>query len=153
MIYKNKLKYLRDRNNTKAIDIANYLNISKSLYSEYENETKTIPTKYLCQISNYFNCSIDYIFDFASGITYQNKKTLKDLNYKIVGERIKSIRIEKQLTQRKLGKVTGCSYGTIAGYEAGRYLISVPVLYKICKTYNISADYLLGKTDTPKYLK
>ena len=36
--------------------------------------------------------------------------------------------------------------------EKGKYLISIPFLYTICKKYNISADYLLGKIDNPKYL-
>ena len=58
-----------------------------------------------------------------------------------------------KLTQSKLADNLGCSYGTIAGYERGRYLIATPFLYQICKTYRISADYLLGKIDNPKYLK
>ena len=32
------------------------------------------------------------------------------------------------------------------------FLIATPFLYTICKKYNISADYLLGKIDNPKYL-
>ncbi len=43
--------------------------------------------------------------------------------------------------------------GTIANYELGINLIATPFLYSICKKYNISADYLLGKIDKPKYLK
>ena len=38
-------------------------------------------------------------------------------------------------------------------YEKGKTLILTSFLYTICKKYNISADYLLGKIDEPKYLK
>ena len=40
----------------------------------------------------------------------------------------------------------------ISNYESGKFLIATPFLYTICKKYNISADYLLGKIDNPKYL-
>ena len=33
---------------------------------------------------------------------------------------------------------------------AGKNIIATPFLYTICKKYNISADYLLGKTNTKK---
>ncbi len=41
----------------------------------------------------------------------------------------------------------------ITNYENGKHLIATPFLYTICSKYNISADYLLGKIDSPKYLK
>ena len=40
----------------------------------------------------------------------------------------------------------------LAKYEKGKYIIATTYLYQICKRYNISADYLLGKIDSPKYL-
>ena len=43
--------------------------------------------------------------------------------------------------------------GKITEYERGTNIIATPFLYEICKTYLISADYLLGKTDSPKYYK
>ena len=41
---------------------------------------------------------------------------------------------------------------TISKIENGHNIIATPFLYQICKKYNISADYLLGKIDSPKYL-
>ena len=75
------------------------------------------------------------------------------LNNKIIGKKLRGWRKEMRLTKKSLGNLVGCKYGTISGYETGRYLISIPVLYRICKKYNISVDYLLGKIDDPKYLK
>ena len=145
MIYKDKIRHLRDRNDLKEIELANYLNISKSLYSEYENEIKIMPIKHLNKICNYFNVSFDYIFNFTTTTQYSKANLAEDLSPKIIAQRLKKIRKEYKLTQEDLGKIVGCSYGTIAGYEIGRYLISTPILYKICKKFNISADYLLGR--------
>ena len=41
----------------------------------------------------------------------------------------------------------------LANYERGRNVIATSFLYTICTRYNISADYLLGKINNPKYLK
>ena len=152
MIYKNRLKFLRDRTNTKEKDIKAILGIGKSLYSEYENEIKIMPVKHLNLICNYFNISFDYLFGLTDKLQYSPIKK-DELNPNIIGKNLKEIRKELKLTQEKLADIVGCSFGTIAGYEIGRYIISTPVLYKICKKYHISADYLLGRTSHPKYIK
>ena len=50
--------------------------------------------------------------------------------------------------QIELANYLNTTQSVIADYERGRYLISTPFLYTICKKYNISADYLLGRIDT-----
>ena len=73
--------------------------------------------------------------------------------YKKLGKSIKSYRELRGLTQEKLAKLLNVVKGTIGNYESARALIATPFLYTICKKYNISADYILGKVDEPKYLK
>ena len=69
------------------------------------------------------------------------------------GNRLKEFRKENKLTQTKLASILNTTQSVIADYERGRYFISTPFLYTICKKYNISADYLLGRIDNPKYIK
>ena len=101
-------------------------------------------------LCNYLNISFDYILGFS--LTYESNNIIQSekLDAKLIGLNLKEFRKKQKLTQKELGKIAGCSYGTIAGYEIGRYLISIPILYKICKKYNISADYLLGRVDYQK---
>ena len=145
MIYKSRIRYLRDRHNIKEVEMAKLLNIGKSLYSEYENEIKVMPVKHLNKICNYFNVSFDYIFGFTNQLQYKKTNEFDNINPKLVGIKLKEIRKKYKLSQEVLGNIVGCSYGTIAGYEIGRYIISTPILYKICKKYNVSADYILGR--------
>ena len=151
MNYGDKLKELREVNNLKIHDISKMLNFDKDTYGKYEREYTTIPIIHLNTVCNFFHVSLDYIFSFTQNKNYQNYKN--EINFTLAGKRLKEIRKEMKLTQSKLADSLGCSYGTIAGYERGRYLIATPFLYQICKTYHISADYLLGKIDYPKYLK
>ena len=151
MMYNNKLIKLREEKNLKQYELANILNIYKGLYNQYEKEYEIIPIKHLNTLCNYFNVSFDYIFGFTNDLNYPNMS--KEIDTKKSGTRLKELRKEHKITQTILSDELNCSYGTIAGYEIGRYLIATPFLYTICKKYHISADYLLGKIDSPKYLK
>ena len=152
MIYKDTLMKLREEKFLKQYEVAKILGIYKGLYNQYENEYEIIPLKHLNTLCNYFNVSFDYLFEFTAE---KNYKTIdnREINLLISGTRLKDLRKENKKTQSNLAKELNCSYGTIAGYERGRYPIATPFLYTICKKYNISADYLLGKINEPKYLK
>ena len=150
MNYGEKLKELREEKNLKIHDISYLLGFDKDTYGKYEREYTTIPIKHLLSLCNYYNVSIDYIFNFTNKKQYDKLKS--NTTYSS-GSRLKELRKENKLTQTKLAKILGCSYGTIAGYERERYLIATPFLYTICKKYHISADYLLGRIDEPKYIK
>ncbi len=150
-MFGDKIKNLREEKELNQIELAEALNIDRGAYGNYEREYIIIPLKHLNNLANYFNVSIDYIFNFTDTLKYEN--SLNDINKIKVGERLKEFRKENKITIAKLAETINIGNGTVAGYESGRYLISTAVLYDICKRYYISADYLLGKIDNPKYLK
>ena len=151
MIYKDHLKEIREQLEIKQADLAKYLNISNKTYSAYEIEYEIIPSKHLVALVDYLNISVDYLFGFTSIKQYSHYK--KGVDKKLSGERLKEFRKEKKLTQSKLANKLNTTFSVISGYEIGRRLIATPFLYDLCHKYHISADYLLGKTNEPKYLK
>ena len=120
-------------------------------YSHYEKEEIFIPIKHLNTFANYYYVSIYYLFNFIVSFDYSLSKNFIDKP--LSGMRLKAFRKENKLTQDKLAKILNVSRSTIAEYERGTNIIATPFLYTICRKYNISADYLLGKIDNPKYLK
>ena len=152
MMYSNKLKELRESNDLSQIQIAQILNVDNSVYAKYEKEYEIIPLKYLNTLCTYFNVSIDYLFDFNKDKQYKGKINTS-INEIEIGKRLKEFRKENKLTQLKLAKLLNTVQPVITNYENGKHLIATPFLYTICKEYHISADYLLGKIDYPKYLK
>ncbi|AKC63139.1 DNA-binding protein [Clostridium sporogenes] len=62
------------------------------------------------------------------------------------GDRLKELREEKEMTQEELGKLLNVSRQTISGYEAGAIEPSISNLIKLANIFNISLDYLLGRT-------
>ena len=69
----------------------------------------------------------------------------------LCSKRLNEFRKENHLTQTKISGFLHIDQPTWSIYEAGKNLIGTPFLYDICKKYHISADYLLGKIDKPKY--
>ncbi|CDF11553.1 putative uncharacterized protein [Mycoplasma sp. CAG:776] len=146
MNYGTILRELREEKNLSQADIALQLNIQGKVYSQYETEYTIIPIKHLIILSDYFNVSLDFILGFTKIKQYSKTSN-------ILKCRLKEFRKEHKLTQEKLAQFLNTTHSVIADYERNRYLIATPFLYQICRKYNISADYLLGKIDNPKYLK
>ncbi len=149
-MYSKRLKDIRENKNITQKDIALMLKIERGLYSQYETEYFIIPLKHLITLSDYFSFSLDYIFGFNIDMNY--KETRKSYNIELIKKRLKEFRKEHNLTQKKISTILNISNTTYSEYERGNNLIATPFLYTICKDYHISADYLLGKVDNPKYI-
>ena len=148
-MFNRDIKKIRMESNKNQEETAKLLHISRSSYAMWESGNEIIPIKRLIDFSNIFNVSIDYIFKLNS----KKYNKLSTYNKELSSTRLKEFRKENKLTQEKLAKILNTNKSVICGYEKGRYIIATPFLYQICKKYNISADYLLGKIDNPKYLK
>jgi len=150
MNYGEKMKWIRKDSGLLQKELAKILNLSVYTYSHYETQDTIIPIKHLIAFCDYFNISIDYIFNLSSSKNYPNQ--IKNMNKKESGKRLKEFRKKNKITQEKLANVLNTTQGVIANYERGRTIISTPFLYTICKTYKISADYILGKVNNPETL-
>lgn len=62
-----------------------------------------------------------------------------------LGFRLKELRKEKNLSQMELGKILGVSKVSISGYEKGNRIPSMDIFMQILDTFDVSADYLLGR--------
>lgn len=56
-----------------------------------------------------------------------------------IGERIRQIRKEKGITQKRLAELTGIAEITIRQYEAGKYKPKSITIHKIAKALGVSA--------------
>lgn len=60
------------------------------------------------------------------------------------GEKIKKLRIERNLTQKQLAEMTGVAISAISSYESGNRYPSYDVLISLARIFHVSTDYLLG---------
>lgn len=56
-----RIRDLREDNDLKQKDLALYLSVDQSTYSDYENGRINVPIEQLIKIADYYNVSLDYI--------------------------------------------------------------------------------------------
>lgn len=59
--YKLRIRDLREDNDLRQREIAEYLNISQVTYSNYEINKRAIPLDILISLAKFYNVSLDYI--------------------------------------------------------------------------------------------
>ena len=143
-----RLELLRDEKDWLKKDVAKMLGVVESVYSEWENEKLSIPTKRLYQLAELFEVNIDYMI----GITDKRLhiKANKDLNRSLVSKRLKEIRKDLKLTMRDLANKFNTSSSAISNYENNKYLILSSFLIELCRCNNISIDWVLGRSNNKK---
>lgn len=68
-------------------------------------------------------------------------------------ERLKELRTSKGLTMEQLAKEIDSTKGTISNYENKNKKPSLDMLIKLADYFDVSIDYLVGRTDDPKLHK
>lgn len=63
------------------------------------------------------------------------------------GKRLKLLRTNLNLTQKQLGKNLNLSQRAISSYENGLRFPDEQILNLIADYFNVSIDYLMGRTD------
>lgn len=64
-----------------------------------------------------------------------------------MGERLKELRLERNLTQKQVAEYLGLTIKGYNFYELNLREPPVETIKKLCALYNVSADYLIGLSD------
>ncbi|WP_324825125.1 helix-turn-helix transcriptional regulator [Sinanaerobacter sp. ZZT-01] len=70
-----------------------------------------------------------------------------------LSQRLKMLRSSHNLTQVQLGELVGLSKQAINGIEHGRRNTTSDKLILFADYFDVSVDYLLGRTDNPEVNK
>lgn len=66
-----------------------------------------------------------------------------------MNNRLKELRKQKNLTQISVQMQTGIEQALISKYENGERVPPTDVLMKLADFYQVSMDYIMGRTDNP----
>ena len=66
---------------------------------------------------------------------------------KLIYKRIRDLREDHDLTQAQVGQKINVPQRTYAYYETGQRMVPPHVLSALSDLYDVSVDYLLGRTD------
>ena len=144
----NNLKYAREELEMTQEELGYVFGVSRKTISGWETANNPIPFNKLVKFCNLYDFSLDFLMGFTRrNIKYNKKfKTSKEQ----IGKRLKDLRTSLNLSQTKFAHNCGISQTTSSHYETGFNLITTTTAYSICKTYNISMDYLVGRTNNIK---
>lgn len=67
-------------------------------------------------------------------------------------ERIRDLREDNDLKQKDLASYLSVDQSTYSDYENGRINVPVDMLIKIAEYYNVSLDYLVGRSNTKEFV-
>lgn len=62
-------------------------------------------------------------------------------------QRIQDLRTDADMSQKQLSEILHISQRSYSHYETGSRNIPVEMLIRLANYYNISVDYLVGRTD------
>lgn len=68
-------------------------------------------------------------------------------------ERLKDLREDRDLKQTDIAEILKTTRQQISKWETGVQMMGVDKYIELAKFYNVSLDYLLCLTDTPRKLK
>lgn len=66
------------------------------------------------------------------------------------GNRLRELRLRENYTHEQLAKLLNLGIRQVARYESGDNDPTGEIIARIADVFNVSADYLLGRTDDPK---
>ena len=64
-------------------------------------------------------------------------------------DRLTELRTDRDIKQAEIAEVLNCKQSAVSKYELRKNCYSVDDIIKLCKYYNVSADYILGLPDLP----
>lgn len=141
-----RIRDLREDNDKSQIYIASKLGVAQQTYSQWETGQKFIPLKHLNNLCNYYNVTMDYVVRLSDNKVYSKESVKTILDKCEVGKNLKSIREIHNISVRGLAKELNTTHSTILSYESGKTLILTAFAFQICKTYEISLDWLCGRS-------
>lgn len=141
----NNLKWCREELEMTQEELGFVFGVSRKTISGWETANNSIPFSKLIKFCNLYNYSLDFVI----GLKRKNIKCDIKIktNKKEIGKKLKRLRESLNLSQLKFADKCGISQTTYSHYETGLNLITTINAYAICKIYNVSMDYLVGRTN------
>ncbi len=68
-------------------------------------------------------------------------------------QRIQDLRIDSDLSQKKIGEILHISQRSYSHYETGSRNIPIEMLIRLVDYYDTTIDYLVGRTDNKEPIK
>lgn len=142
-MFNKKLIELRKNLKLSQYELADRLGFSRGKLANYEQGTRQPDFDTLEKIADFFGVSTDYLLGRED--SQINQETGNSPT--VLGKRLRSLRKEKNLSQKELAERIGVSNVVLSRYELDDRKPDFDTLEKIADFFNVTIDYLLGRSD------
>lgn len=133
---------LRKEKNITQTQIANFLNVKRTTYTNWEIGRTEISVDNVNKIAVFYEVNIDYIL----GLDDFKKCTYDDnLDYKVLANNLNKFLKSSNLKIESLALDAETTISTIWAYLHNKVKIRTLYLYRICKNNNLSTDELFER--------
>jgi putative phage repressor len=141
-VFQERLSELVTDSEYNKSDLPSLIGISKDILIRAVNIGMFPSTKSLCKIADYFSVSLDYLM----GIT-DNDSYIKAEESQTFRQRIKELKKEKGVSYCKIANTLGFARSLFNSWNTYNYIPSLELIYMLAQYFNVTIDYLLGRTD------
>lgn len=148
-----RLVQLREKFGLSQAQVASTIGVDRTSYAKYEKNVNK-PTRKLKELSELFHVTTDYIMclsehPYGAPFAGQDNGNFLVFDYQIFAIRLKNLCQKNNISQEQLEKISGVSLQVIEDWEFSKRTPDAPTLSKLASFFNVSVDYLLGRTDEP----
>ncbi|AKK20657.1 helix-turn-helix transcriptional regulator [Candidatus Liberibacter africanus] len=116
---------------------------NKGAIAMFEIGAKPASTHYALFLRNEFGISFDWLYEGVENLRSEKDRTTKKaLDRKLIGQRLKSLRLGMGLTQKEFGLVVGLTHAGISRIENGIRTPEIKTALKIKRALNKPLDWL-----------
>ena len=142
---------LRLDSEKKQGEIANILSVKRNTYSKWENLINDMPLEKSNELANYYKTSLDYVLGLSNVKVVVETPLFIDWN--TISKRLYELRSVSKLTEKELSCKIGFAQTTYSQYETGTRRPTTMKLLSIAQYYNVSVDYIVGRTNNKNIRK
>jgi transcriptional regulator with XRE-family HTH domain len=139
-LFAERLNELIFDNKTNAIEVSKAIGVSKSAIYRYLKSERIPSVDLLVKLSNYFNCSINFIIGLDSD-NYTKNHLICPPFY----ERFRFLLDKFKVTKYKLVKDTHIPESIVYTWQNGQCVPTIESIMKLAEYFNCSVDYIVGR--------
>lgn len=124
-------------------EVANHLGIALTVYKLYEAGIRPMKIDDLNRMSNLFHISLNALLGISENLDFFESE---EINYKYLKFSLRYIRRINRISQKQLAQELKVSIPTVAKLEKHPEDLTASYLKAFAEYFNISVDYICGKT-------
>ncbi len=143
MMYFTNLKLLRNENDLTQENIAKYLNVKRSTYSNWESNLVMIPIEMADKLSIFYKVKLSYIIGCDNN--YKVYDNIKAMNYGNLIKNLHELKIINNNTFEEIGAFLNCNKSTCQRYFNNSVKIPIDKLVILSEVYEFDIDVMSDK--------